>query len=170
MLPALIQLCITGAHQQAASSNHRPHSLLGPLQAPPAGGAGLTASRARRLSHLSVLQCYLHSSNYASQVHTSRQLAATIVHTHPWVPCKHLLLEELASQRAEPTDHELLNTAETDLVDYSVQWQEVVRYLQQISPANLYKHVPLRQQQEQLSKMHQLDDLTLAQEVLDALL
>ena len=162
--------CITGTHQQAAGSNHCPHTPLGPLQAPPAGGAGLTASRASKLTYLSALQCYLHSSKHALQVHTSRQLAATIVHTHPWVPCKHLLLEELASQRAEPADHELLNTAETDLVDYAVQWQEVVRYLQQISPANLHKHVPLRQQEEQLSKIHQLDDLTLAQEVLDALL
>ena len=102
-------------------------------------------------------------------MHTSRQLAATIVHTHPWVPCKHLLLEELASQRAEATEQELLSGAETDLVDWAVQWQEVVRYLHHITPANLHQHVKLRQQEQQPA-VHQLDDLTLAQEVLDALL
>ena len=103
------------------------------------------------------------------QVHTSRQLAATIVHTHPWVPCKHLLLEELATQRAEPSEHELLNAAETDLDDNAVQWQEVVRYLQQITSANVHQHVKLRQREQQPA-VHQLDDLTLAQEVLAALL
>lgn len=88
------------------------------------------------------------------------------------MPCKQLLLEELASQRAEPADHELLNTAETDLLDYAVQWQEVVRYLQCITPANLHRHVPLRQQQHMQHQpdVHELDDVTLAQEVLDALL
>ena len=106
------------------------------------------------------------------QLHTSRQLAAIIVHTHPWVPCKHHLLEELARQQKQAPVAQILAAAESDNLDHSADWEEVVSYLQTITPDNLHQYVPLGAYQHTL--LGSSDDLFdsdfgLAEEILSVL-
>lgn len=106
------------------------------------------------------------------QLHTSRQLAAIIVHTHPWVPCKHHLLEELARQQNQAPVAKILAAAESDNLDHSADWEEVVSYLQTITPDNLHQYVPLNAYQHTL--LGSSDDLFdsdfgLAEEILSVL-
>lgn len=81
------------------------------------------------------------------QLHTSRQLAVIIVHTHPWVPCKHHLLEELARQQQQAPVAQILESAETDSIEHSADWEEIVTYLQTITPENLHQYIPLGRSQ-----------------------
>ena len=107
------------------------------------------------------------------QLHTSSQLAVIIVHTHPWVPCKHHLLEELARQQQQAPVAQILESAETDSIEHSADWEEIMTYLQTITPENLHQYVPLGRSQlpEPLSSSPDLDDddLGVAEEILSVL-
>ena len=106
------------------------------------------------------------------QLHTSRQLAIMIVHTHPWIPCKHHLLEELARQQNQPPVAEIIESAEADSLQHSADWEEIVSYLQTITPHNLHQHVPLQgSQQLQVGSSQDFTDLDvgLAEEILSVL-
>lgn len=106
------------------------------------------------------------------QLHTSRQLAVIIVHTHPWVPCKHHLLEELAQQQNQAPVAEILESAEADSLQHAADWEEVVSYLQTITPQNLHQYVPLISSQplELGSSQDLIDsDFGLAEEILSVL-
>ena len=107
------------------------------------------------------------------QLHTSRQLAVIIVHTHPWVPCKHHLLEELARQQQQAPVAQILESAETDSIEHSADWEEIVTYLQTITPENLHQYIPLGRSQSPgpLGSSPDLDDadLGLAEEILSVL-
>lgn len=92
-------------------------------------------------------QCCAHQAHVHVQLHTSRQLAVIIVHTHPWVPCKHHLLEELARQQQQAPVAQILESAETDSIKHSADWEEIVTYLQTITPENLHQYVPLGRSQ-----------------------
>ena len=109
----------------------------------------------------------------AVQLHTGRQLAVVIVHTHPWVPCKHHLLEELAMQQQQAPVAQILEAAETDSIEHSADWEEVVTYLQTITPDNLHEYVPLgrKSAEIQLVSSQDLNDshLGLAEEILSVL-
>ncbi|DBB00359.1 TPA: hypothetical protein ACH3X1_013711 [Trebouxia sp. C0004] len=86
------------------------------------------------------------SSAFFRGLHTSRQLAVIIVHTHPWVPCKHHLLEELARQQQQAPVAQILESAETDSLEHLADWEEIVTYLQTITPENLHHSVQGRMQ------------------------
>lgn len=103
------------------------------------------------------------------QLHTSRQLATIIVHTYPWVPCKHHLLEELAQQQNQAPVAEIIEIAEADSLEHSSNWEEIVLYLQTINPFNLHQYVPLnRSQQLEVgsSQNYSDSDVGLAEEIL----
>ena len=107
------------------------------------------------------------------QRHTSRQLAVIIVHTHPWVPCKHHLLEELARQQQQAPVAQILESAESDSIEHSADWEQIVTYLQTITPENLHQYIPLGRSQSPgpLGSSPDLDDadLGLAEEILSVL-
>jgi len=107
------------------------------------------------------------------QLHTSRQLAVIIVHTHPWVPCKHHLLEELARQQQQAPVAQILESAESDSIEHSADWEQIVTYLQTITPENLHQYIPLGRSQSPgpLGSSPDLDDadLGLAEEILSVL-
>ena len=106
------------------------------------------------------------------QLHTSRQLATIIVHTYPWVPCKHLLLEELAQQQNQASVAEIIEFAEADSLQHSSNWEEIRLYLQTITPSNLHQYVPLNRslQLEMGSSQDFSDsDVGLAEEILSVL-
>ncbi|DBA70363.1 hypothetical protein WJX79_000172 [Trebouxia sp. C0005] len=113
------------------------------------------------------------SSAFSRGLHTSRQLAVIIVHTHPWVPCKHHLLEELARQQQQAPVAQILESAETDSIEHSADWEEIVTYLQTITPENLHEYIPLGRSQSPgpLASSPDLDDadLGLAEEILSVL-
>ncbi len=119
----------------------------------------------------------VHSDSHVClQLHTSRQLAVVIVHTHPWVPCKHQLLEELARQQQHAPVAEILESAEKDSLEHSADWEEIVSYLQTITPKNLHEYVPLGRDQQSagLGSSQDLDasydsDFGLAEEILSVL-
>ena len=71
-----------------------------------------------------------------------------IVHTHPWIPCKHHLLEELARQQGQAPVSEILANAEADSLQHSADWEEIVSYLQTITPQNLHQYIPLNGSQQ----------------------
>ena len=113
------------------------------------------------LTQLHVVQLKLGSScPVYVQLHTSRQLAVIIVHTHPWVPCKHHLLEELARQQQQAPVAQILESAETDSIEHSADWEEIVTYLQTVTLENLHQYVPLgrRQSPGPLISSPDLDD------------
>ena len=107
------------------------------------------------------------------QLHTSRQLAVIIVHTHPWVPCKHHLLEELAKQQQEAPVAQILESAESDGQEHSAEWEQIVSYLTTITPENLHQYVPLGGEQPSAlnSNSPELCDVDLgwAEEILSVL-
>ncbi len=71
---------------------------------------------------------YLHV--YFMQLHTSRQLAAIIVHTYPWMPCHYHLLEELARQENEAPVMELLKSEACDCLHEQADSNEIVSSVQ----------------------------------------
>ncbi|KAL0017741.1 hypothetical protein WJX77_004518 [Trebouxia sp. C0004] len=113
------------------------------------------------------------SSAFSRGLHTSRQLAVIIVHTHPWVPCKHHLLEELARHQQQAPVAQTLESAETDSLEHLADWEEIVTYLQTITPENLHQYVPLGRSQSPgpLSGSPDLDDadLGVVEEILSVL-
>ncbi|KAL0055380.1 hypothetical protein WJX82_011516 [Trebouxia sp. C0006] len=113
------------------------------------------------------------SSAFSRGLHTSRQLAVIIVHTHPWVPCKHHLLEELARQQQQAPVAQILESAESDSIEHSADWEQIVTYLQTITPENLHQYIPLGRSQSPgpLGSSPDLDDadLGLAEEILSVL-
>ena len=54
------------------------------------------------------------------QLHTSRQLAVIIVHAYPWLPCM------FAWQQQQAPVAEILESAESDSLEHSTDWDEVV--------------------------------------------
>ena len=106
------------------------------------------------------------------QLHTSRQLAIIIVHTYPWVPCKHHLLEELAQQQKQALVAEIIESAEADSLQHSINWEEILVYLQTINSQNLHQYVPLnRSQQLEVGNSQDFSDsdVGLAEEILSVL-
>ena len=87
--------------------------------------------------------CQSSSTFLIVQLHTSKQLAVIIVHTHPKVPCEFHLLEELARQARQASIAQILGSAEGDGLEHSAAWAEIVAYLQNITPENLHQYVPL---------------------------
>ena len=125
------------------------------------------------LTQLHIVQLKGSSCPVYVQLHTSRQLAVIIVHTHPWVPCKHHLLEELARQQQQAPVAQILESAETDSLEHLADWEEIVTYLQTITPENLHQYVPLGRSQSPgpLSGSPDLDDadLGVVEEILSVL-
>lgn len=107
------------------------------------------------------------------QLHTSRQLAVIMVHTHPWVPCKHHLLMELAQQQSQAPAAEIIASAEADSLQHSANWEEIVGYIQTITPHNLHLYVPLNSSRQLLkagsSQEISDSDVGLAEEILSVL-
>ena len=63
------------------------------------------------------------------------------------MPCKHHLLEELARQQQQAPVAQILESAETDSIEHSADWEEIVTYLQTITPENLHQYIPLGRSQ-----------------------
>ena len=67
---------------------------------------------------------------------------------------------------------QILETAEADCLQHSADWQDIVAYLQTITPQNLHEYVPLSQHQqlEMGSSQDLMDsDFGLAEEILSVL-
>lgn len=106
------------------------------------------------------------------QLHTSRQLAVIMVHTYPWVPCKHHLLMELARQQNQAPAADIIASAEADSLPHSANWEEIVGYIQTITPHNLHLYVPLnRSRQLKVGSSQEVSDsdVGLAEEILSVL-
>lgn len=77
------------------------------------------------------------------QILTAKQHAIGIVHSYPWIPEKHRLLELLASKKGEPTAEALTRSAGLDNLQHAANWQQVEEYLKTVTIDNMNKHVPL---------------------------
>lgn len=94
------------------------------------------------------------------------------MHTYPWVPCKHHLLEELAQQQNQAPVAKIIEFAEADSLQHSSNWEEIVLYLQTITPLNLHQYVPLNSSQQlevDSSQDFSDSDVGLAEEMLSVL-
>jgi len=76
------------------------------------------------------------------QIHTSRQLAAAMVHAYPHTPSYHLL-ERLAKDRGEPSMEQLADDTSVDGVQHAANWEQVEAYLQKITINNMHEYVPV---------------------------
>ena len=76
------------------------------------------------------------------QIHTSRQLAAAMVHAYPHTPSYHLL-ERLAKDRGEPAMEQLAADTSVDGLQHAANWEQVETYLQKITMNNMHEYVPV---------------------------
>ena len=76
------------------------------------------------------------------QIHTSKQIAAGMVHAYPFV-VGHQLLEPLAEQRSEPSSRQLADDTSIDSLQHAANWETVVSYLNKIGEDNLFDYVPM---------------------------
>lgn len=76
------------------------------------------------------------------QIHTSRQLAAAMVHAYPHTPNYHLL-ERLAEDRGEPSMEQLAADTSVDRFQHAANWEQVETYLQKITMNNMHEYVPM---------------------------
>ena len=77
------------------------------------------------------------------QILTAKQHAIGIVHSYPFIPEKHRLLELLASKRNEPTAEALTESAGLDNLQHAANWQQVEDYLKTVTAQNMYQYIPL---------------------------
>ncbi len=77
------------------------------------------------------------------QVLTAKQHAMGIVHSYPWIPEKHRLLELLAAKNGEPTAEALTQSAGLDNLQHAANWQQIDEYLKTVTVHNMNQHVPL---------------------------
>ena len=77
------------------------------------------------------------------QILTAKQHAIGIVHSYPWIPEKHRLLELLAFKRGDPTAEELTQSAGMDNLQHAANWQQIEEYLKTVTVHNMNKHIPL---------------------------
>ena len=80
------------------------------------------------------------------QILTAKQHAIGIVHSYPFIPEKHRLLELLASKRNEPTAEALTESAGLDNLQHAANWQQVEDYLKTVTAQNMYQYIPLIKQ------------------------
>ncbi len=78
-----------------------------------------------------------------TQVLTAKQHAMGIVHSYPWIPEKHRLLELLAAKSGEPTAEALTQSAGLDNLQHAANWQQIDEYLKTVTVHNMNQHVPL---------------------------
>ena len=76
------------------------------------------------------------------QIHTSRQLAAAMVHAYPHTPSYHLL-ERLAKDRGEPSMEQLAADTSVDGLQHAANWEQIETYLQKITMNNMHEYVPM---------------------------
>ena len=77
------------------------------------------------------------------QILTSKQHAIGIVHSYPWIPEKHRLMELIASKRGEPAAEMLTQSAGLDNLQHAANWQQVDEYLKTVTAHNMNQHLPL---------------------------
>ena len=76
------------------------------------------------------------------QIHTSKQIAAGMVHAYPFV-VGHQLLEPLAEQSNQPSLRALADDTSIDSLQHAANWETVVSYLNKIGADNLFDYVPM---------------------------
>lgn len=79
----------------------------------------------------------------ALQILSARQHAIGIVHSYPFIPEKHRVLELLASKRNEPTAEALTQSAEVDDLQHAANWQQIEEYLKTVTAQNMNQYIPL---------------------------
>ena len=77
------------------------------------------------------------------QILTAKQHSTGIVHSYPFIPEKHRLLELLASKRGEPAAEALTQSAGLDDLQHAANWQQVEDYLKTVTAQNMYQYIPL---------------------------
>ena len=77
------------------------------------------------------------------QILSARQHAIGIVHSYPFIPEKHRVLELLASKRNEPTAEALTHPAEVDDLQHAANWQQIEEYLKTVTAQNMNQYIPL---------------------------
>ncbi|DBB06088.1 TPA: hypothetical protein ACH3X3_009648 [Trebouxia sp. C0006] len=75
-------------------------------------------------------------------IHTSRQLAAAMVHAYPHTPSYHLL-ERLAKERGKPSMEQLAADTSVDGLQHAANWEQIETYLQKITMNNMHEYVPM---------------------------
>lgn len=83
------------------------------------------------------------ASSFYRGVLTAKQHAIGIVHSYPWIPEKHRLLELLAAKSGEPTAEALTQSAGLDNLQHAANWQQIDEYLKTVTVHNMNQHVPL---------------------------
>lgn len=66
-----------------------------------------------------------------------------MVYAYPYCPKHETILEELATERGEPSVQSLLEDTSVDDFQHAANWQEVVKYLTSITMETVHVHVPL---------------------------
>ena len=83
---------------------------------------------------------YLHR---ALQILSARQHAIGIVHSYPFIPEKHRVLELLASKGNEPTAETLTQSVGVDDLQHAANWQQIEEYLKTVTAQNMNQYIPL---------------------------
>ena len=87
-----------------------------------------------------VLRSRLHR---ALQILSARQHAIGIVHSYPFIPEKHRVLELLASKRNEPAAETLTQSVGVDDLQHAANWQQIEEYLKTVTAQNMNQYIPL---------------------------
>lgn len=80
---------------------------------------------------------------WCMQIITARQHAIGIVHSYPFIPEKHRLLELLVAKRNEPTVEALTQSAGLDDLQHAANWQQIDEYLKTVTVQNMHQYIPL---------------------------
>ena len=99
------------------------------------------------------------------QILTAKQHAIGIVHSYPWIPEKHRLLELLAARRGEPTAEALTQSAGMDNLQHAANWQQIEDYLKTVTVHNMNRHIPLLKE-----PVSPLSGSSLTEQILDPLI
>ncbi|KAL3132930.1 hypothetical protein ABBQ38_006844 [Trebouxia sp. C0009 RCD-2024] len=84
-----------------------------------------------------------YASTFYRGIITAKQHAIGIVHSYPFIPEKHRLLELLVAIRHEPTVEALTQSTGLDDLQHAANWQQIDEYLKTVTVQNMHQYIPL---------------------------